>query len=53
MRAAGVKCVCVSFGYRRIPLEELGADAIIDDYAELPATLDMLMPGIFTALRAD
>jgi phosphoglycolate phosphatase len=52
-RAAGVKCVCVSFGYRRIPLEELGADAIIDDYAELPATLDMLMPGIFTALRAD
>ena len=52
-RAAGVKCVCVSFGYRRIPLEELGADAIIDDYAELPDTLDRLMPGVFTGLIAD
>ena len=52
-RAAGVKCVCVSFGYRRIPLEELGADAIIDDYAELPDTLDRIMPGVFTGLRAD
>ena len=52
-RAAGVKCVCVSFGYRRIPLEELGADAIIDDYAELPDTLDRIMPGVFTAFRAD
>ena len=52
-RAAGVKCVCVSFGYRRIPLEELGADAIIDDYAELPDTLDRIMPRVFTGLRAD
>ena len=52
-RAAGVKCVCVSFGYRRVPLEELGADAIIDDYAELPETLDRLMPGVFAGLLAD
>ena len=44
-RAAGVKCVCVSFGYRRVPLEELGADAIIDDYAELPKTLDQTNAG--------
>ena len=52
-RAAGVKCVCVSFGYRRIPLEELGADAIIDDYADLPDTLDHLMPGVFAGLNSD
>ena len=52
-RAAGVKCVCVSFGYRRVPLEELGADAIIDDYAELPETLDRLMSGVFAGLLAD
>ncbi|MEC8291432.1 MAG: HAD-IA family hydrolase [Pseudomonadota bacterium] len=51
--AAGVKCVCFSFGYRRVPLEELGADAIIDDYAELPKTLDKLMPGVFAGLLAD
>lgn len=52
-RAAGVKCVCVSFGYRRIPLEELGADAIIDDYADLPDTLDHLLPGVFAGLNSD
>jgi len=51
--AAGVKCVCVSFGYRRVPSEELGADAIIDDYAELPKTLDRLMPSVFAGLLAD
>ena len=52
-RAAGVKCVFVSFGYRRIPLEKLGADAIIDDYADLPDTLDHLMPGVFAGLNSD
>ena len=52
-RAAGVKCVCVSFGYRRIPLDELGADATIDDYADLPDTLDHLMPGVFAGLNSD
>ena len=52
-RAAGVRCICVSFGYRRIPLEELGADAIIDDYADLPDTLDHLMPGVFAGLNSD
>ena len=52
-RAAGVKCVCVSFGYRRGPLKELGADATIDDYAELPKTLNRLMPGVFAGLLAD
>lgn len=34
-RAAGVPCVAVSFGYSDRPIEEIGADAIIDSYDEL------------------
>jgi phosphoglycolate phosphatase len=34
-RAAGVKIICVSFGYSRVPVHELGADGIIDSYNEL------------------
>lgn len=34
-RAAGVKVICVSFGYSRVPVHELGADGIIDSYDEL------------------
>lgn len=39
-RAAGTPFVAVSFGFRDRPVEALGADAVIDDYAELiPALL--------------
>jgi phosphoglycolate phosphatase len=34
-RAAGTPFVAVSFGFRDRPVEALGADAVIDDYAEL------------------
>ena len=34
-RAAGTPFVAVSFGFRDRPLEALGADAVIDDYADL------------------
>lgn len=34
-RAAGVPSVAVSFGFFQQPIEELGADAVIDSYAEL------------------
>jgi len=34
-RAAGVPFVAVSFGFSDRPVNELGADAVIDDYAEL------------------
>lgn len=34
-RAAGVKVICVSFGYSRVPVHELGADGIIDSYDQL------------------
>lgn len=49
-RAAQVACICVSFGYRRVALEELGADALIDDYAEFATAAKTLKPGLFDAL---
>ncbi|MBL6783440.1 MAG: HAD-IA family hydrolase [PS1 clade bacterium] len=49
-RAASVACICVSFGYRRVSLEELKADAIIDDYAEFAAAAKAIKPGLFDAL---
>lgn len=49
-RAANVACICVSFGYRRVSLEELKADAIIDDYAEFAAAAKAIKPGLFDAL---
>lgn len=33
-RAAGIPVICVSFGYSHIPARDLGADAVIDHYAE-------------------
>jgi phosphoglycolate phosphatase len=32
-KAAGVAVVCVSFGFSSVPVRELGADAVIDNYA--------------------
>jgi phosphoglycolate phosphatase len=48
--AANVATICVSFGYRRVSLEELKADAIIDDYAAFAAAAKKLKPGMFDAL---
>ena len=42
---AGVPSVAVSFGYCSGPVEELGADVIIDDFAELPAAAARLLDG--------
>jgi phosphoglycolate phosphatase len=41
-RASGVRCVLVSFGYGTTPARELGADRVIDHFAELPAVLAQL-----------
>lgn len=47
-RAAGVPFVAVSFGFSDRPVEALGADAVIDNYGELPAALERLAatPGL-------
>lgn len=49
-RAANVASICVTFGYRRVSLDALGADALIDDYAEFAAAAKKLKPGKFDAL---
>ena len=51
--AANVATICVSFGYRRVSLEELKADAIIDDYAEFAAAAKAIKPGLFDALSLE
>lgn len=40
--AAGIPCVAVSFGFPGKPIAELGADAMIDDFAALPEALRRL-----------
>ena len=41
-RAAGVPFVAVSFGFSDRPVDQLGADAVIDSYADLVGTLERL-----------
>lgn len=41
-RGAGLPVVAVSFGFLQQPVETLGADAVIDDYAELAPALERL-----------
>ncbi|WP_043749857.1 phosphoglycolate phosphatase [Methylobacterium nodulans] len=43
-RAAGVAAIAVSYGYAHRPPHDLGADAVIDDFAELPAALIRIWP---------
>lgn len=38
-RAAGAPCVLVSYGFTPVPARELGGDAVIDDFAQLPQAL--------------
>jgi phosphoglycolate phosphatase len=40
-RAAGSKVIVVTFGYTPIPARELGADAVIESFEELPALLGL------------
>jgi len=39
---ARVASVAVSYGYSRVPVAELGADQVIDEFAQLPGALDRL-----------
>lgn len=41
-RSAGIPAIAVSFGFLLGPVEDLGADAVIDDYAELVPALERL-----------
>jgi phosphoglycolate phosphatase len=41
-RAAGLPVILMRYGYARVDPETLGADALLDDFADLPAALDRL-----------
>jgi phosphoglycolate phosphatase len=49
--AAGIAVVAVSYGYSDVPPAELGADALIDSFAELPAIVHRLLVGRRPAIR--
>jgi phosphoglycolate phosphatase len=49
-RAARVPVIAVSFGYSDVPIAELGADALIDHFGELPATVRRLLTGAGAAI---
>ena len=42
-RAAGIPVIVMSYGYTPVPVAELGADAIVDDFADLPAIISRLV----------
>jgi phosphoglycolate phosphatase len=41
-QAANAPCILLSYGYTPIPAKDLGADIVLDDFAELPAALKNL-----------
>src|SRR5579872_5166890 len=41
-RAAGAPCILLTYGYTPVPVTELGADLVLDDFAQLPAALQNL-----------
>lgn len=43
-RAAGTPCILVSFGYTKIPARDLGADHVIDHFADLIPVLKTINP---------
>jgi phosphoglycolate phosphatase len=48
---AKMPSICVSFGYTRQPVTELGADIIIDHFDEFPRALATLLPDQFAGWR--
>jgi phosphoglycolate phosphatase len=42
-KAARVPVIAVSFGYSDVPVADLGADALIDHFGELPAAARRLL----------
>lgn len=41
-RNANVKVIAVSYGYRREPIEDLGADIVVDSFPDVPAAIERL-----------
>ena len=41
--SAEIPVIAMSYGYTTIPVSELGADAVLDDFAELPDAIGRLI----------
>jgi phosphoglycolate phosphatase len=41
-RAAGAPCILMSYGFTPVPASELGADMVLDDFADLPEAIGSL-----------
>ncbi len=42
-RAAGAKVILVSYGYTPEPASSLGADAVVDDFTQIPRLAELLL----------
>jgi phosphoglycolate phosphatase len=51
-RGAGIPVIAAAFGYAAVPARELGADAVMQHYAELTALIHVLLPGSCRSLTA-
>jgi phosphoglycolate phosphatase len=45
-KAAGIPVIAASFGYASTPASELGADAVLNHFDELPALIGALLPQV-------
>ena len=45
-KAAGMKSICVDFGYRRVAADQLGANRLISSYAEIFVAIEDCLPGL-------
>ena len=41
-RGAGIAVIATAYGYSPIPVHELGADGVIEDFAALPGAIEGL-----------
>jgi len=44
-KGAGAAVIVAAYGYSPVPPDQLGADAVIDDFGELPAAIERLFRG--------
>jgi phosphoglycolate phosphatase len=51
-RAAGVPFIAAGFGYAAAPAGELGADAVMNHFEELPGLVSVLLPQMLTQTKA-
>ena len=46
-RDAGLPCILTTFGYTPVPVEQLGADVLIDAFEDVEEAVDALIAGFY------